>query len=94
MRSIPLNDVDSHTKANNVAETGSILAIILALTGPISTTPCKYNVKATAVPMTIIPIVASTPAKSNVGARVYVLPAHNNTIPPKNIPIPVTGTLP
>ncbi len=57
MRSIPLNGVDNHTKANNVAETGSILAIILALTGPISTTPCKYNVKAAAVPITIIPIV-------------------------------------
>lgn len=40
MRSMPLNGVDNHTKANNVAETGSILAIILALTGPISTTPC------------------------------------------------------
>ena len=64
------------------------------LPGPISTTPCKYNVKATAVPMTIIPIVASTPAKSNAGTRVHVLPAHNNTIPPKNIPIPVTETLP
>ena len=54
----------------------------------------KYNVKATAVPMTIIPIVASTPAKSNAGTRVHVLPAHNSTIPPNNIPIPVTGTLP
>lgn len=70
--SIQLNEVPSHSTANIVAETVSMLATIPVFVAPMSLTAWKYNVKPMMVPNSTKPKNRSNqPEKSNPGFTVH-----------------------
>ena len=92
--SIPVNGTFSSMTMNTVAETGSMLASILATTGPHLFIPIKYSVYDTIVPSRII----KTRSIMNLG---FVLNGCKNALlhvlvmaPPISMAQPVTGIAP
>ena len=99
-RSAPVNAVPSHSVANSVALTGSTAPSRLPCTDPTTDTPCRYSANAANVPTSTNAANTAAPAASSAGSASgspsatppkYTAAA---TIPPMNMPMPVTAKLP
>lgn len=88
------NFVLRRREESTVAVTGSMQAIKVALTGPISFAPCKNSGKLTAVPITTITTIMEIDIKSKLLGSIQTLVTIPNTIPPINIPQPETKIFP
>ena len=87
--SIQLNEVPSHSTANKVAETVSMLATMPVFVAPISLTAWKYNVNNTKPKNR-----SNQPEKSNPGFTVHDRRTRESIIPPMRSAPATTGTLP